>query len=59
MFWRRKKKLSDDLKAVAEVAGEQFAPGAGTLVLALGAVALLGATAYVVRQKRKKKKAAQ
>ena len=59
MFWRRKKKLSEDLKAVAEVAGEQIAPGAGTLILVLGAAALVGATAYVVRQKRKKSKAAR
>ena len=57
MFWR-KKKITDDLKAVAEVAGEQIAPGAGTLLLALGAVALVGATAYVVSQQRKNKKAA-
>jgi LPXTG-motif cell wall-anchored protein len=58
MLWRRKKKLTDNLKAVAEVAGEQIAPGAGTLILVLGAAALVGATAYVVRQKRKNKKAA-
>mgnify|MGYP001544608034 CR=1 FL=1 len=57
MFWRRTKKFSDDLKAVAEVAGEQIAPGAGTLILVLGAAALMGATAYVVQQKRKNKKA--
>lgn len=55
MFWRRKKKFSDDLKSVAEVAGEQIAPGAGTLILVLGAAALVGATAYVVQQKRKNK----
>jgi hypothetical protein len=59
MFWRRKKKLSDDLKSVAEAAGEQIAPGAGTLILVLGAAALVGATAYVVSQKRKNKKAAR
>jgi LPXTG-motif cell wall-anchored protein len=58
MFWRRKKKFSDDLKAVAEVAGDQIAPGAGTLILVLGAAALVGATAYVVRQKKRNKKAA-
>jgi hypothetical protein len=55
MFWRRKK-LADDLKAVTEVAGEQIAPGAGTLLLVLGAVAVAGATAYVVSQRRKKRK---
>ncbi len=57
MFWRRKK-LKDDLKAVAEVAGEQIAPGAGTLLLVLGAAAAVGATAYLVSQRRKSKKAA-
>ncbi len=55
MFWRRKKKFSEDLKSVAEVAGEQIAPGAGTLMLVLGAAALVGVTAYVVQQKRKSK----
>jgi hypothetical protein len=58
MFWRRKK-LTDDIKAVTEVAGEQIAPGAGTLLLVLGAVAVAGATAYVISQRRKNKKAAQ
>jgi len=57
MFWR-KKKITDDLKAVAEVAGEQIAPGAGTLLLVLGAAAAVGVTAYVVSQRRKNKKAA-
>ena len=32
MFWR-KKKIAEDLKAVTEVAGDQIAPGAGTLLL--------------------------
>ncbi len=59
MFWRRKKNLTEDLKAVAEVAGDQIAPGAGTLLLVLGAAALVGTTAYVVNQKRKNKKAAR
>jgi hypothetical protein len=58
MFWRRKK-LTEDLKAVTEVAGEQIAPGAGTLLLVLGAVAVAGATAYVISQRRKNKKAAR
>jgi hypothetical protein len=57
MFWR-KKKLTDDLKAVTEIAGEQIAPGAGTLLLVLGAVAVAGATAYVVSQRRKNKETA-
>ena len=58
MFWR-KKKITEDLKAATEVAGDQIAPGAGTLLLVLGAVALTGATAYVISQKRKSKKAAR
>jgi hypothetical protein len=58
MFWRRKK-ITEPLKAVAEVAGEQIAPGAGTLLLVLGAAAAVGVTAYVVSQRRKNKKAAQ
>ncbi|HVZ28617.1 MAG TPA: hypothetical protein VG798_08195 [Rhizomicrobium sp.] len=55
MFWR-KKKITDDLKAAAEVAGEQIAPGAGTLLVVLGAAAAIGVTAYVVSQRRKNKK---
>jgi LPXTG-motif cell wall-anchored protein len=58
MFWR-KKKITDDLKAAAEVAGEQIAPGAGTLFVVLGAAAAIGVTAYMVRRRRKNKKAAQ
>jgi hypothetical protein len=58
MFWR-KKKITEPLKAVAEVAGEQIAPGAGTLLLLLGAAAAVGVTAYVVSQRRKNKKAAR
>ena len=57
MFWR-KKKIADDLKAVTEVAGDQIAPGAGTLLLVLGAALAAGATAYYVSQSRKNKKAA-
>jgi hypothetical protein len=58
MFWRRQK-LADDLKAVTEVAGEQIAPGAGTLLLVLGAAAVAGATAYVVSQRHKNKSVAR
>jgi hypothetical protein len=54
MFWRRRK-LTDDLKAVTEVAGEQIAPGAGTLFLVLGAALAAGATAYYVNRVRKQK----
>ena len=57
MFWRRKK-LKDDLKAIAEVAGEQIAPGAGTLLLVLAGAAIGAAGAYYVSQKRRNKKAA-
>jgi len=62
MFWRRKKKITesitDDLKSVAEVAGDQIAPGAGTFALVLGGLAVAGVAAYVVHRKRKSKKAA-
>ena len=57
MFWR-KRKLTDDLKAVTEVAGEQIAPGAGTLLLVLAGAVIGAAGAYYVSQKRKNKKAA-
>jgi hypothetical protein len=63
MFWRRRKKitqdLTKDLKSVAEVAGDQIAPGVGTFALVLGGLAVAGVAAYVVHQKRKSKKAAQ
>ena len=58
MFWRRKKKITEDLKNVAEVAGDQIAPGMGTLLLVVGGLAVAGAGAYVLHQRRKKKKAA-
>jgi hypothetical protein len=54
----RRKKISDDLKAVTQVAGEQIAPGAGTLLLVLGASLAAGATAYIVSRRRQNKKAA-
>ncbi len=56
--WFRKKKIADDLKTVTEVAGDQLAPGAGTLILVLGAALAAGAGAYYVSQTRKKRKAA-
>lgn len=56
--WFRKKKIAEDLKTVTEVAGDQIAPGAGTLILVLGAAVAAGAGAYYVSQTRKKKKAA-
>jgi uncharacterized protein HemX len=58
MRWFRRKKIAEDLKAVTEVAGDQLAPGAGTLILALGAALAAGAGAYYVSQTRQKKKAA-
>jgi hypothetical protein len=57
MLWR-KRKLTDDLKAVTEVAGEQIAPGAGTLLLVLGAALAAGAGAYYVSHVARKKKGA-
>jgi uncharacterized protein HemX len=57
MGWFRRKKITDDLKTVTEVAGDQLAPGAGTLILVLGAALAAGAGAYYVSQTRKKKKA--
>ena len=55
---RRRETIADDLKTVTEVAGDQIAPGVGTLLLVLGAAAIAGAGAYYVSQKRKNKKAA-
>jgi hypothetical protein len=57
-LFRRKESLADDLKTVTEAAGDQIAPGAGTLLLVLGAAAVAGAGAYYVSQKRRNKKAA-
>jgi hypothetical protein len=54
----RRESIADDLKNVTEVAGDQIAPGAGTLLLVLGAAAIAGAGAYYVSQRRKNKKAA-
>jgi len=60
MFWRRRKKITEDLtkdlKSVAEVAGDQIAPGVGTFALVLGGLAVAGVAAYVVHKKRKAKK---
>ncbi len=59
MFWRRKQKISEDIKTVAEVAGDQIAPGVGTYALILGGLVVAGAGAYVLHQRRKNKKAAR
>jgi hypothetical protein len=56
-LFQRKESLTDDLKTVTEAAGDQIAPGAGTLLLVLGAAAIAGA--YYVSQKRRNKKAAR
>ena len=58
MFWRRRKKITEDFKSAAEVAGDQIAPGVGTFALVLGGLAVAGVAAYVLHQKRKNKKAA-
>jgi hypothetical protein len=58
MFWRRKK-ITEDIKSVAEVAGDQIAPGVGTLALVLGGLVVAGAGAYVLHQRNKNKKAAR
>jgi LPXTG-motif cell wall-anchored protein len=55
MRWFRRKKLAKDLKSVTEIAGDQIAPGAGTLLLVLGAALAAGATAYYVTKKRRNK----
>jgi hypothetical protein len=58
MFWRRRKKITEDLKTVTEIAGDQIAPGAGTFALVLGGLAVAAAGAYVLHQRNKSKKAA-
>jgi uncharacterized protein HemX len=58
-LFQRRESIADDLRTVTEVAGDQIAPGAGTLLLVLGAAAVAGAGAYYVSQKRKNKKAAR
>jgi hypothetical protein len=62
MFWKKKKvaevadEITDDLKKVTEIAGDQIAPGMGTMLLVLGAAVAAGAGAYYVAQKRRQKK---
>ena len=61
-FWPKKKvadvadEIKDDLKKVTEIAGDQIAPGMGTLIQVLGAAVAAGAGAYYVSQKRRRKK---
>ena len=56
-FWRRRK-ITKDLKAVTEMAGDQLSPGVGTFAIVLGGIAAGGVAAYVFHQRHKKKKAA-
>ena len=56
-LFRRRQTIADDLKTVTEVAGDQIAPGAGTLLLVLAGAAVGAAGAYYVSQRRKNKKA--
>jgi hypothetical protein len=61
-FWPRKKvadvaeEITDDLKKVTEIAGDQIAPGMGTMLLVVAAAVTAGAGAYYVSQKRRQKK---
>ena len=57
-LFRRRQTIADDLKTVTEVAGDQIAPGAGTLLLVLAGAAIGAAGAYYVSQKHRNKKAA-
>lgn len=57
MFWRRRK-ISKDLKAVTEVAGDQITPGLGTFAMVLGGIAVAGLAAYAFHRRRQNKKAA-
>ena len=60
MFWRKRKKtIKDDLKAVTEMAGDQIAPGVGTLALVIGGLAVGTAAAYFIAKSRKNKKTAR
>ena len=58
MFWRKRKKAEDALRTVAEIAGDQIAPGAGKWLMIVGGMAAGAAAAYVIAQRRKNKKAA-
>ncbi len=57
MFWRtRKKKAEDAIKAAAEIAGDQIAPGAGKWFLIVGGLAVGATAAYFIAKGRKAKK---
>ena len=57
-LFRRRATIADDLKTATEVAGDQIAPGAGTLLLVLAGAAVGAAGAYYVTQRRRKNKKA-
>ena len=57
-FWR-KRKIVDDIKTVTEIAGDQVAPGMGTLALVVGGLAVGAAGAYLLHKRHKNKKAAR
>ena len=60
MFRRKKPEGAEGtLRTLAEVAGEQIAPGAGTWLVVLGGLAAGAAAAYLVRTKLKNRKAAE
>jgi hypothetical protein len=56
MFWRKRKKAEDALKAAAEIAGDQIAPGAGKWLLIVGGLAVGAAATYVLARRHKAKK---
>lgn len=59
MFWRKRKKAEDALKAAAEIAGDQIAPGAGKWFLIVGGLAASATVAYLIARRRKTGKAKQ
>jgi hypothetical protein len=52
-LFRRRETIAEDLKTVTEVAGDQIAPGAGTLLLVLAGAAIGAAGAYYISQTRR------
>ena len=60
-FWPKKKvadvaeEITDDLKKVTEIAGDQIAPGAGKWFLIVGGLAAGAAATYFIAQRRKRK----
>jgi len=54
-FWRKPKKAEEALRAAAEIAGDQLAPGAGKWLLIVGGIAAGAAAAYIIARNRKSK----